>query len=216
MKRTLLLAVALAVGGCGLFGGSGGSTTRSKPPERTTKDPEPAPPPPTEITDGDEEVYQGLTRWREGLLKGDFEAFHDSHTYYGRAQWLRVVLDREFAKSGGVPRAGELSEEKVQEISAWRAEQNRQLQAGRAMQEMPGEFVRHPWTRNVLKDDFARTHQDLATKVASWVFKHQGNNAVGTEAWLLVSRPGQTDAIFYMVRQEKQWRHDRLIAPSVR
>jgi hypothetical protein len=208
--RHLWIAVgALALGGCGLFGDAeprrpARAGEPAAKPERTEPVPEPV------DSEAFEGLMEGIKRWRESLIKGDFETHLDATSLYCRAQWILNMLDQA-AAAQAIPRADELTPEQAAQIDQWRREQTARILSQDPMRGLPGSFLRLDWTRNVLRDYFDRHWRTWAAQLQGWTFSQKVINKVGTEAWFLVMRPGDTDAIFYMVREEQRWRFDRLV-----
>ena len=150
-------------------------------------------------------ILAGIQQWRDCLINGDFEGFHESTSYFYRAQWLFDVLRAASLDRRAMPRVEELSSERVMEVNQWYDLSYNRTVGGEPVAELPPRIHRDPWLRNVLRDNFEATHLDQAMRVRDWGFHLK--TAQAKEAWLIVDVPGTpSDPLMQMILEEDRWR----------
>lgn len=159
-----------------------------------------------DVPDVDEDpILEGMTQWREGLVAGDFERFHDATANYGRARWLFDALKAASAQRRGFPRVGELTDDMIVEINQWYDINFNNEARNEPIQDLAPRFLRDPWLKNVLCDYFDSTWQDQAMYIRDWGFHLK--SAQPREAWFIADVPGTAeDPLIQMVLEDGRWR----------
>lgn len=167
-----------------------------------------------DATNSEEAILEGMIRWRNGIVNGDFDMYYSACSFLNRSQWLYEILAMRAAEKKGIPRFDELDSDLIVELNRWRAGNDLRFQINEPLMKLRVRMLRSEWLKNVLGDDFQSRYLDEGLSIRNAAISLKSNTA--NEAWFIIDMPGPSDPLLQMVLEDGIWRVEHGIRSGIR